>query len=300
MPRPSAWGIAGASRKRSRNCWCLTPAFGTGERWYRVGQGRRITEIKQHRLIELLEILSTSKAIRPRDQSFDGNRQWQDQVLQYEHQLGYDAALFHGQFRHPKILNASDSDSLHGNPLWEVHKHLKVPRKADELVRAIGHYLTGCRELALIDPYFELSGGTRSKWHHPLEAICALAASNISLSTIELHTAGPMAGATDRVRFSENCKHYLPPLVPKRLTIRTHPWRQRPGGIQFHQRWILTDIGGVEIDPGLDEGVKSGEFYELRLLEKSELIEFRARFRHPDGAYELIAQELVELSGTKG
>lgn len=44
-------------------------------------------------------------------------------------------------------------------------------------------------------------------------------------------------------------------------------WVERPGGEKFHQRFILTDIGGVEVDPGLDDG-KKGEGFKVMLLKK--------------------------------
>ena len=31
-------------------------------------------------------------------------------------------------------------------------------------------------------------------------------------------------------------------------------WRNRPGGDKLHNRYILTDVGGVQFGAGLDEG----------------------------------------------
>jgi hypothetical protein len=37
-------------------------------------------------------------------------------------------------------------------------------------------------------------------------------------------------------------------------------WQERNNGVLFHERLIVTDIGGVLIDPGIDEG-RAGELY---------------------------------------
>jgi len=36
---------------------------------------------------------------------------------------------------------------------------------------------------------------------------------------------------------------------------------------KFHQHFFLTDIGGVEVDPGLDDG-KEGESFKAMLLKR--------------------------------
>jgi hypothetical protein len=50
--------------------------------------------------------------------------------------------------------------------------------------------------------------------------------------------------------------------MPKGLSLSANLWRQRQGGIQFHERLIITDVAGVLLDPGLDEG-KPGEKYDI-------------------------------------
>ena len=70
-------------------------------------------------------------------------------------------------------------------------------------------------------------------------------------------------------------------------------WRQRIGGIQFHKRLILTDMGGVLLDPGLDEG-KPGEMYDIKLLHDSECANEMRLFNTRSGAHDLVDSIVVQ------
>jgi hypothetical protein len=63
-------------------------------------------------------------------------------------------------------------------------------------------------------------------------------------------------------------------------------WMERRGGPQFHERLIVTDLGGVVVDPGIDDGPE-GETYVLRLLGKRESIDYLIKFMPATAPYDL-------------
>lgn len=67
--------------------------------------------------------------------------------------------------------------------------------------------------------------------------------------------------------FKDTCREKLPKLVPSGYRVILKRWVERPSGEKFHQRFILSDIGGVEVDPGLDDG-KEGESFKAMLLKR--------------------------------
>jgi hypothetical protein len=69
-------------------------------------------------------------------------------------------------------------------------------------------------------------------------------------------------------------------------------WRERNGGPQFHERLTVTDIGGVLVDPGIDDG-DPNETYVLRLLSRQEIPEYLAKFAQATSPYDLVDQQLV-------
>ena len=82
--------------------------------------------------------------------------------------------------------------------------------------------------------------------------------------------------------------------MPKNTNAKAMLWQERDGGREFHERLIVTDLGGVTIDPGLDDG-SAGERYTLRLLSTSEIPEYFAKFTPASSPYDLIDE--VDVTG---
>jgi hypothetical protein len=91
--------------------------------------------------------------------------------------------------------------------------------------------------------------------------------------------------------FTANCRASLAAALPRGISISASLWNERDGGEQFHERLIVTDIGGVVVDPGIDDG-PMGETYKLRLISKLEVPGYLAKFT-PAGPYDLVEQESV-------
>jgi hypothetical protein len=36
--------------------------------------------------------------------------------------------------------------------------------------------------------------------------------------------------------------------------VRLHAWRERPGGARLHNRFLITDVGGVQFGDGIEQG----------------------------------------------
>ena len=51
------------------------------------------------------------------------------------------------------------------------------------------------------------------------------------------------------------------------MNVHIYRWRQRDGGEKLHNRYVLTELGGVQFHVGLDEG-NPGETDEVDLLEE--------------------------------
>jgi len=73
--------------------------------------------------------------------------------------------------------------------------------------------------------------------------------------------------------FMAECQKRLPRLVPRGLTISIRRLQERAGKEKLHNRYVLTDIGGIVFGVGLDEGdptsnddlnIMSAEQYTLR------------------------------------
>ena len=69
--------------------------------------------------------------------------------------------------------------------------------------------------------------------------------------------------------FIQECNQRLPKLIPLGVSIRIVRIKERLGGEKVHQRYILTDLGGVRIDPGIDDG-QPEETYDINLMDRNQ------------------------------
>jgi hypothetical protein len=58
----------------------------------------------------------------------------------------------------------------------------------------------------------------------------------------------------------------LAPLMPTGNRLIVFFWQRQPGGKKMHPRYILTELGGLQPDFGLDEGDAPGDTTEVALL----------------------------------
>jgi hypothetical protein len=99
------------------------------------------------------------------------------------------------------------------------------------------------------------------------------------------------------VRGERHCLNNLGSALPKGIALDAMLWKERDGGLQFHERLIVSEIGGVSIDPGIDEG-NSGETYDLRLLSNLEVREKLNKFSQSAAPYDLVGcQHVIGVGG---
>ncbi len=154
-------------------------------------------------------------------------------------------------------------------PLWNTRRSRIIPRKAREMAACVAPLLRWSRRLMFIDPYF---GPENPRHRRPFEAfMVAMLEGRLQNppTVVEVHI-------TDRADFDffkSEVNQRLSGLIPVGVKVRFVRWRQRDGGEKLHNRYILTDIGGVSFEVGLDDGAE-GETDEIKLLEK-EIYELR-------------------------
>jgi hypothetical protein len=262
-------------------------------RWER--EVRRATvgqrDLERRRVEERL--LRLKDAIIPRQLDWNGDRSWRDQAFEAHGREPFDCILIGEPDPHPAAVDATLG--LDGVRCWEAERRLIVPRFAENLAVAVRPILCQARTVIIVDAYFNPSEPMRrSKWLPPIQALAATLAIDGRLRRFEVHALDPR---DERRRwgngmFSANCRANLVNALPHGLRLAVMLWRERNDGLQFHERLIVTDIGGVVVDPGIDEG-QDGETYTLRLLSNREIPEYLAKFAPATAPYDLVEDEVV-------
>ena len=194
--------------------------------------------------------------------SYDGTLSWLKNAETENDRCPFQAILSSENPRkHQSVLYP---ESLKASELWKTEEQDYCPRTSNDMARLVSPMLSNCLELYFIDPHF---GPENPRHRRPLEAFLNEMAVNRFgkplPDCVEIHTSNK----ADSVFFKDTCQEKLPQLVPSGYRVRLKRWVERPGGEKFHQRFILTDIGGVEVDPGLDDG-KEGESFKVMLLKR--------------------------------
>jgi len=195
---------------------------------------------------------------------------------------------------HTKVLPPTKVEI---SPLWRIEKQAYCPRQASEMAQLLAVLLSNCSEVHFIDPYF---GPDNAKWRRPLKAFLDVIASNRTcrpeIKNIVYHTSGEEDKA-DFAYFRQICEDQLRPRIPAGIRLVLQRWRQRGGGEKLHERFVLTDLGGVKVGPGLDDG-SQGENFEAMLLERN-LYEKQWNDYVDKPAFDR-AEDPIEIVGTKG
>lgn len=169
-----------------------------------------------------------------------------------------------------------------------------IRRVAGEMAACVALLLRAAEKILFIDPYF---GPQYLRYQRPLEAFLDAILEQRQgepPTRIEIH-------ASDRLEagfFKSECDRHLPKIIPEGISVRLVQWRQKEGGEKLHNRFILTDKGGVRFGVGLDDSDGAdGETDEVESLGE-ETYKFRwAQYASSDPAFDFV--DKVDIEGQK-
>jgi len=195
--------------------------------------------------------------------NYDGALSWLENAESENTRQEFHAILAQINPRHhAKVLASAEVET---SPLWPVEKQMYCPRKPTHMAQLLTGILTNCSHIHFIDPYFSPD---KPQCLRPLEAfldvIVSKRACRPDVEKIIIHTSGKQ----EINFFKQSCENKLKPRIPVSICLIIQRWNERGGGEKFHNRYILTDIGGVKVDPGLDDG-NEGENFEVLLLARN-------------------------------
>lgn len=212
------------------------------------------------RIEELFKLFSEHRCRRAHAE-YDGGIPWLENAEREFARKPYAGILAAINPRgHPGVLVADQLDQ--GDSRWAREVACSPSRTPEALAAAISAMLRNCKEVHLIDPYF----GPESLRHRTvLEAIMVILAGNdVVPRVVRVHCKDEIS-----LQFFESEAARMANRLPAGMTVEFVRWSQRDGGEKLHNRYVLTDIGGVVLGVGLDEG-SPGETDDLMLMSRSQ------------------------------
>ena len=218
-------------------------------------------------LKRVVELLSRAMFVRRGNANYDGKRKWIENAL-LEHKIKPFRAIVSrnglGDLRSRDYRHVLPLDLLHEHPLWKSPRSTSVNRESESMCRAIAPLLNRSWELVFVDPHF--APEERILWCRPIGAFIQEAVKGgRTLKRCELHLSSTAAYE----HFRRSCLQNLAREVPRDVQLHVYRWKMKEQeGERFHPRYILTDIGGVLIEGGLDQAKREGQTTDVCLLDE--------------------------------
>lgn len=214
------------------------------------------------RIEELFRLFAEHKCRRP-DSVYDGLLKWlQNAEGEYDRKpfaaiLATENPRTHRAVLLPDQVGRTDTT-------WSCPTGATPARTPEALAKALCDMLVNCKALHLVDPHF---GPDRTDHRTVLAALMNLLSEHrVVPEVIRVHCLGEGQGKPS-LSFFQHEAAKMADRLPQGTRIEFARWKQRSGGEKLHNRYVLTDLGGVALGTGLDAG-QAGETDDLLLLSR--------------------------------
>jgi hypothetical protein len=245
---------------------------------YDAASGLGLSELELKRIDELLALFGEHRSRRA-DSVYDGVLSWLENAEREYDRKPFKAILATANPRaHRGVLVGSQLDP--GEARWACSTGATPARTPEALAAALSTMLVHCRVLHLVDPYF---GPENARHRKVLVALMnVLSDHQIVPEVVRVHCAVKPALAF----FDAEAKK-MASWLPATITVEFVRWQQKLGGDRLHNRYVLTDLGGVSLGIGLDAG-GVGETDDLLLLPRAQYAHRWAQYVVNDGTFEQV------------
>ncbi len=145
----------------------------------------------------------------------------------------------------PFVVRAEDVNE--GHPLMVAPHNWEVPRVGASLAQAIAPLLKTAQTVRFVDKYFKFD---ELRYKETLrEALAILSGLGRSDIRCEIHFADH-ANCRPIREIEIRVGQWLKGVIPAGMSVILFHWKERSGGEDFHDRFLLTDKGGMTIGAG--------------------------------------------------
>lgn len=230
-------------------------------KWKRmVYEGLSCPDYEKHKIIERLQRLDKRVFSPRRGASWDPNlapseQLWRANATQEHARRPFRAVIVAAPPSTGTVIEADVVTDDH--PLWRVEPGAAVARDPAAFVQALDLLIRSSSHFVMVDPYFRADQGAK------LEALLHMCRAFIGRAvTIDVHAS---EAALAYHEFSRIANRAVPQVLPRGITVTFRSWAERRGGERFHNRYVITDVGGVQFGDGIERG-DAGQFDRLSLL----------------------------------
>ena len=192
--------------------------------------------------------------------SYDNEKTWLENAKHQHIKNPFRAIISTVNDNNNEILNVYDLNE--GNPYWKTKREAAIPRNAESLAKCASMLLIMSNEILFVDPHFK---PTQPRFTNNLKKMLCYAVHGKTPKRIELH----VKDKDESNDFWNNiCKRTLQQIIPQEHSLTIIRWNEMNCGERLHPRYVLTNLGGIRYEVGLDEqNYGEGQTTDVSLLD---------------------------------
>ena len=247
----SLWGDFGVAQRRQIGLYPKKWKRETIDRAHALIREGRNTEMQVKKMVERMTGDGAKAKFRKTDCSDWNERPWLENAI--EHRPTFDAIIAAAAPEGSGALVAGEF--LRDEPPYAREPNVSIPRTVADLVGAAWPLIARAEAIVLVEPNFD---PTEPRFLNPLiHLIERLQESGAQPKRFELHTCKfrrlPAGDRLSRVRHG-NYRDRVSPHMPAGWKLDVCFWAETLPEHHLHARFVLTEVGGIHYDNGLDVG----------------------------------------------
>ena len=242
----------------------------------KVIQAARDAGVPDIRMAAIVERLRNSKhKVVDFIRSYDHDADWIDNALREHAIRPFKAIICEAEKADcAEAMVPADCTDMH--PRFVAPTSCDVTRTEDQIADALHTITAMSKEVDIVDPYFDLRAA-RGKYLATLASLLArLTREPGQAKAIRIHFRSHDTRPPAEI-LARDASDQVRGLLPCGYSIELYAWLEKQGGEDFHDRYVLTDLGGIMIGAGFS-AVGSGESAVFTLLNFEHVRDLRSRF----------------------
>ena len=211
---------------------------------------------KRTKMVERIKKLDDR--MLPRQHEWNPEKDWLTNAEDEHEERPFHAILAKENPRSKDFVLEGD-DVEDDTPRFKIEGNITIPRSARSIATLVAPVLQCAREILLIDPHFRAKSG-QVKLVKELLAVAIQDQGTSSLECVKIHAQYKVerddkeSVEKEKESFEADMRR-LEKSIPKDMKIRCVRWSAKSDPDErFHNRFILTDRGGLQFGDGLEAG----------------------------------------------
>lgn len=253
----------------------------------KVIQAAKESGVSPIKLSSMVERLKNTSRLRVADfgREYQSDQTWIENAIREHADRPFRAIICAGEDRPcVEALGADDCSDDHALLVAPISKD--IPRTADAIANALAFLAITAREIDLVDPFFDLRAAG-ADYVGPLAALLArLSAFHASCQVIRVHFRTHNSRPPEDI-FLRDLPRQTNGIIPAGFSLQFVEWAELQGGEDFHDRFLLTDAGGLMLGAGFSAD-SADETVAITLLDDRHAQTIRNRFSDDTHVYEKV------------